>query len=78
MAFDFGEHGEINGANLSRLAGIAGVSLMEYGFADQDELKSCVDGEVAGGTLVYSGYTRTCSKEDSMIIAGETYRCKKP
>ncbi|WP_394304658.1 DUF6896 domain-containing protein [Pseudomonas danubii] len=56
VSFDFGEQGEIDGVTLSRLAGFAENRLLEYGFADENELKHCFDNEVAAGSLVYSGY----------------------
>jgi len=54
--FDFGNHGEIDGVNVGRLAGFANSRLSEYGFATGDALKECFNEEVAAGSLVYSGY----------------------
>ncbi|WP_338524256.1 hypothetical protein NUH87_00730 [Pseudomonas batumici] len=54
--FDFGDHGEIHGYNVGRLAGFSNSRLPEYGFATEDALKECFKEEVAAGSLVYSGY----------------------
>lgn len=73
VSFDFGEHGEIDGVTLSRLAGFAENRLAQYGFTDEDELKQCFEHEVAAGALVYSGYilyyvaaaeSRPCNRVD--------------
>ncbi|WP_426186251.1 DUF6896 domain-containing protein [Pseudomonas sp. NFXW11] len=56
VSFDFGEQGEIDGFNLSRLAGFAGDRLAQYGFDDEQALKLSFDNEVAAGSLLYSGY----------------------
>jgi len=54
--FDFGDHGEIDGFNVGRLAGFANSRLPEYGFATEDALKECFKEEAAAGSMVYSGY----------------------
>ena len=54
--FDFGEHGEIDGFDVWRLAGFAGSRLPEYGFTSKAALNECFKSEVATGSLVFSGY----------------------
>ncbi|UCZ85824.1 hypothetical protein LGQ10_05835 [Pseudomonas sp. L5B5] len=54
--FDFGEHAQIDGVTVSRLAGFAGPGLADYGFADQQALQACFDQAVTTGSVVHSNY----------------------
>jgi hypothetical protein len=63
--FDFGERGEIDGFDASRLVVFAGSKLLEYGFASEAALNACFDAEVAAGSLVYSGRILYCVAANS-------------
>jgi len=54
--FDFGANGETNGFDLWRLSAFASDNLLQYGFKDEDALKSAFEEAVASEEFQYSGY----------------------
>jgi hypothetical protein len=55
--FDFGEHGEIDGIDFSRMESFArNVLQTKYGFADSTELRSAIKASCDAGELIDSGY----------------------
>jgi hypothetical protein len=54
--FDFGANGETTGFDLWRLSSFASDKLPQYGFKDEDALKSAFEHAVAKEEFQYSGY----------------------
>lgn len=55
--FDFGDEGQIDGFNWSRLLGFAGSRLAtNYCIRDENELRRLIDDGHDSGDLVFSGY----------------------
>lgn len=53
--FNFGEHGEINGFDLARLIGFAENDLDDYGFNNEEEVKTEFEAAEKAGQILYSG-----------------------
>jgi hypothetical protein len=54
--FDFGEYGEIDGFDESRLRGFLGSNPRKFGFDSLDEMKTCFQTAKEAGEFVFSGY----------------------
>jgi hypothetical protein len=54
--FDFGDNGEIDGFDASRLWGFAVASKKDYGFASEKEIAAAITRSAAEGALRSSGY----------------------
>jgi hypothetical protein len=54
--FDFGDAGEIDGFDPSRLSSFAGSTLAEYGFETENQLKTAFAAAVEADELRFSGY----------------------
>lgn len=64
--FDFGEHGEIDGFNVSRLFAFDQQNALGSGFADEREVRSAIEAAVAAGELRRSDYINIyhCHRRD--------------
>ena len=62
--FDFGDDGQIDGFDWSRLSSFAGSNLSKrYGIRDQMELRSLIDDAHASGDLAHSGYILSYTRD---------------
>ncbi|WP_044251049.1 DUF6896 domain-containing protein [Rhodopirellula sp. SWK7] len=62
--FDFGDDGQIDGFDWSRLASFAGSRLLRrYGIRDDIELRALIDDAHASGDLVHSGYILSYTRD---------------
>lgn len=63
--FDFGDHGEITGFNVSRLWGFLESTHDRLGFRSKEELELVFERDAAEGELRYSGYILYYVAEDA-------------
>lgn len=76
--FDFGDDGQIDGFDWSRLLSFAGSRLFKrYGIRDEIELRSLIDDAHASGDLVHSGYILSYTR-DSFPPAPEVEYSEEP
>ena len=62
--FDFGDDGQIDGFDWSRLLSFAGSRLAkQYGIRDEIELRALIDDAHKSGDLVHSGYILSCTRD---------------
>lgn len=76
--FDFGDDGQIDGFDWSRLLSFAGSKLTKrYGIRDEIELRALIDDAHASGDLVHSGYILSYTRDSPSPDTGKT-DCREP
>ena len=76
--FDFGDDGQIDGFDWSRLSSFAGSKLAKrYGIRDEIELRALIDDAHASGDLVHSGYILSYTR-DSLSPGADETDCGEP
>ena len=66
--FDFGDRGEINGFDESRLVSFLGTNPQEHGFATHDEMRQCFRKAKDDGEFAFSGYILYYLKDGSSSV----------
>ena len=73
--FDFGDDGQIDGFDWSRLSSFAGSKLAKhYGIRDEIELRALIDDAHASGDLVHSGYILSYTRDSPSPNRGKKGR----